>query len=321
MDRVVDELRRKFPKHTGSWRLSIPEKPYEVITGEYYDPPDRPAHHGTEFYALVNPYNAEIVATWYWNETVLSWIYTLHMYLQLGVAGHDVVGWFGVILLFITLGGLYLWWPRGRPKKSDFLMSFRAPWLQIEYLGHKLSGFYSLIVIFIVTVSGIAIVFPEEVGGLIGEAEEGTGPATTAPEPGKPGANSVGAATALRVALQRFPGAQPQMLVTPDEDMSVYRVILRQDFENFTNNLAQTRVSVDRFSGKIVEVHDHAESGIAANLLGLSYALHTGEVVGETGRVLVFLTGPVILWLYVTGVTRWLRRRRLARIRQRPTRA
>lgn len=310
LDRALIALRTEYPENTGAWRIHFPRHEQGAVVGEYYDPPQRVGVWGSVSYVIIDPHTGNTRSTWFWNETVISWIYTLHMYLQAGHIGHDLVGWSGIVLLFLSVSGMYLWWPR-RLGRSAFLMSWRADWARVEYDSHRLFGLYSLLVMLVVTITGVNIVYPRAVGAVVGifspVAPMPTGLTSTV----RAGVESLPPSAALATALQIFPGAQPQMLVTPADATGVYRVVLRQPMETFNPHTGQTQIWIDQYSGDTLHQRDPRRFNTGTALHGMTYSLHNGEAFGEAGRFIVFLTGPVLLWLYVTGITRWLRRRRL----------
>lgn len=46
------------------------------------------------------------------------------------------------------------------------------------------------------------------------------------------------------------------------------------------------------------------------------WPLHSGRVFGWTGRILVFISGLLCMLLYVTGVIRWLQKRKAKKSRR-----
>jgi uncharacterized iron-regulated membrane protein len=237
------------------------------------------------------------------------------MYLQAGEMGHDLVGWVGVLLMIATLSGLYLWWP-ARLSRAAFLMKFRGPWARIEYEGHRLAGFYSLVIVAVVTLSGLNIVFTDQVRAVIGWFSP------VAPEPEAvrsapaAGRDPVPPSRVVARAMQEFPAARLQTFITPSGPEDVYDLVMRQEMEVFNETVAQTELWIDQYSGEVLHVRDPRTFNAGTTLDSLRYSLHNGESFGEIGKFIVFMTGPVLLWLYVTGITRWLRRRRITAERE-----
>jgi uncharacterized iron-regulated membrane protein len=74
-----------------------------------------------------------------------------------------------------------------------------------------------------------------------------------------------------------------------------------------------TTVWVDQFSGEVLAVRDPNTVTAGETVLNLMWPLHNGEALGLAGRILVRIAGFVPLVLYVTGLIRWLQKRKAAR--------
>lgn len=71
-----------------------------------------------------------------------------------------------------------------------------------------------------------------------------------------------------------------------------------------------TAVYVDQYSGEVVAARDPNRYSAGETFLNVQFPLHSGEALGLPGRILVCVTGFVPLLLYVTGLMRWLQKRR-----------
>lgn len=67
---------------------------------------------------------------------------------------------------------------------------------------------------------------------------------------------------------------------------------------------------IDMDDGRVVGVrHDNGTSA-GDQFFAWQYPLHSGKAFGLTGRLLVLLGGAVTLWLCLSGLKLWRRRRR-----------
>lgn len=69
-------------------------------------------------------------------------------------------------------------------------------------------------------------------------------------------------------------------------------------------------MAVDKYSGDVLNVAGPVEGTRGDRFVYLQWFLHTGQLFGMTGRILVMLSGLAGPLLVVTGVTRWLQKRR-----------
>lgn len=69
-------------------------------------------------------------------------------------------------------------------------------------------------------------------------------------------------------------------------------------------------VVIDQYSGKILDVDDPAIGTAGEVFTHWQWPLHSGQAFGWTGRILVFLSGLACPLLFITGVIRWLQKRK-----------
>jgi uncharacterized iron-regulated membrane protein len=67
---------------------------------------------------------------------------------------------------------------------------------------------------------------------------------------------------------------------------------------------------MDRYSGNILDVDDPTIGTAGEVFTHWQWPLHSGQAFGWTGRILVFLSGLACPVLFVTGVIRWLQKRK-----------
>ena len=75
-------------------------------------------------------------------------------------------------------------------------------------------------------------------------------------------------------------------------------------------------VAIDRYSGKLLYTN-YGNRQTAGDIFDeWQLSLHSGEAFGFAGRVLWCIVGFAPLILYVTGILRWLQKRRAAKQHQ-----
>lgn len=94
------------------------------------------------------------------SETVTGFIFSFHHDLFWGGTGRTIMGVSGLLMCFILLSGLYLWWPKGRSFLSGFKLRKWRSFLQMNLELHKLSGLYTLVLMLVVTATGTYISKP-----------------------------------------------------------------------------------------------------------------------------------------------------------------
>lgn len=110
----------------------------------------------------VNPYTAEIIAM-VDHEDFFEFIDEGHRHLWLDPKyGDPIVGWGTAIFFLLLISGLVLWYPK-KWSKSNFDKSFKVKWTasfkRVNYDLHNVLGFYSLILLLVIALSGLVMSF------------------------------------------------------------------------------------------------------------------------------------------------------------------
>lgn len=315
LDRIMDTVRAAHPQRAKSWELWLPRTEQSVIYAIYDGPEEKGGAYASTLLIALNPSTGTVIQSWYWGDTLISWMYNVHAFLDLGKAGEKLVGISGVLALVSLGSGLYLWWPMGLPGRSSFTPAVRGGAARLEYDVHRLTGLYTLVLMAVISVTGAMLVFPQQAGRIISvfSPVEELHPHV----PGTPSGDGqpISITAAVAVATARFPGAELRRIHTPGSAEEAYRVVLRQDSETFNRSHTYTQVWVDQYSGRILHVTDPAQFAPGTALLSYRLAFHSGEAFGLPGRLLVSVLGALLAVLWFTGVLQWLRRRRIKRLR------
>ncbi|WP_162560152.1 PepSY-associated TM helix domain-containing protein [Methylotetracoccus oryzae] len=314
-DELLAAVQAAHPRRFGSWTLVMPERPDGVVTVWF----EKPAETYDEFYAplmvSVNPYTAEVVASRFWGDTVMTWILKLHEELFMGRFGRTVVGCVAALLLVSLATGLTLWWPgRGRVRQSLRITLPPAHSSRLLFEIHRAAGVYGALILFMVALSGLHLVFPEWLesafrsSSAMGDIHDRLDVKSEA----IPNSDPVSLGAALLIARGLFPKSPVQRLITPDTSTGSHQIWFGTPGQASAAGTAAI-VCVDQFSGHILHVERVTPRPAGDAFLNFIRALHTGQVLGTPGRLLWSLAGWVPLVLYVTGI----RRRRLRRASQR----
>jgi uncharacterized iron-regulated membrane protein len=255
----------------------------------------------------IDPYTAAVLAKdREWGEYLVSFIYNLHASLLMDDVGATIVGFVAIFLLISISTGVYLWWPRpGRLRHALTCTSSGSP-VRRHYEWHKLSGFYSAIILGMLAFTGVYLEFSDYVIQIVrlfspvqelSKAEE----IQSIPIAGAP---SLPVEQAIALARQVFPDGELRYLGLPHEDHDVYHVALHRPGEVGEAN-GQSQVWLDQYSGKALRVQDWNRFTGGETFLAWLFPLHNGEAFGLIGRWMVFTAGFVPLVLYITAVRMW----------------
>lgn len=273
----------------------------------------------------VNPYTAHVTGKLllkrsdHWlPETFIGFVFVLHYDLLLpGKISPAIVGSSAALLFISVLTGLIVWWPLTGKWWSALTIKRKASATRFNYDLHKTSGFYTLLVMLPVLFSGIYLVLPHNVASVL----ELFSPVTyrywftSTPQPKQP---PISMADAVALAKRMYPKGHPHWIYGAPEPNDTYTVCL-DDVDRPGSLLQRVCVVIDRYSGDYLDIDDPALPSVSAGEIFThwQWPLHSGQAFDMTGRILVFLTGLACPILFITGVIRWLQKRKAAKVKAR----
>lgn len=269
----------------------------------------------------VDPYTAQVtgkrlmtVSDRWLPETFIGFVFKLHYALLLpdGV-NQIVVGVSAALLIISVLTGLIVWWPLTGKWFKALTIKRNASRERFNYDLHKTSGFYTTLVMLPVLFSGIYMVLPHNVVPVL----EVFSPVTyrywfrSTPKPQPP----ITLAEAITRAQALYPKGRPHWLYAAygaDPQIATYTICL-DDVDRPGSLLQRVCVVMDRYTGNYLDIDDPALVDATAGEIFThwQWPLHSGQGFGMTGRILVCLTGLACPVIFVTGVIRWLQKRRV----------
>jgi uncharacterized iron-regulated membrane protein len=241
-----------------------------------------------------------------------GWLLRLHEALLLGDTGQLIVGTSGAFLFASLLVGLWNagWFAKWRAAAR----MARLPARRARLMGwHRLVGIVAAPALIVMVSAGIYLAFAPQLRTVLAETA-GYRP-TYKPKPqAAPPAIRLSAEQAYSVARARFPGSTLVRITLPTARSPVYFFRLLQPDDN-RRWAGTSTLAVDPASGAIVDAYDSRNGPLANRLTDAIYSVHTGDVGGVVGRLLVLLAGLSLPTLAVTGAITWFRKRRVTRER------
>jgi uncharacterized iron-regulated membrane protein len=113
--------------------------------------------------------------------------------------------------------------------------------------------------------------------------------------------------------MRVYPEAILRWIETPENQEGTYRIMLYQQGEA-SFRFPKTMVWINQYSGAVLSTRNPRQEHLGDMFMNCLHPLHNGEIAGMTGRLLVFISGFIPVILYVTGVIRWLQKRRAKRL-------
>ena len=283
------------------------------INGQTVAPGSRPQ----SLTAWLDPATGKVLDTANTRDEFVNVMHRLHGSLLITTPGlgRKIVGWMGWAMTLSSLTGLWLWWPRNN-KVVRGLRWRRSPSTMNNL--HHMFGFWILVPLLVVSLTGVYISFPNTSRALFGVAEWQAGPRPPRPVPPPPlSTQTTPIDVAVAAAAAQKPGLAVASVSLPTEGRNA---AWRVQFAPVGDGDPVTVQISDR-DGRPQKARERdAGPGAASRpdtLSPLMRKIHDGQETPFIWQLLVFLTGVAPPLLGVTGTVMWLRRRaRLAHLKK-----
>lgn len=298
----------------GTWSIEIPPDGGVITSRRYYSAPPGKTAPPPRMVTL-DPVTLEVLRDAHWNDTFFTWIYDLHMYLQIGATGtigQTGMGIAALLMLVMFFAGLGNWLlPPGTLRAKFRLRWNKTTRARRMYDAHKLIGGCTIALLTLTVATGALISLPDQVRATLNRFSP--------LKPAEPSVRSTLVASSQRIALDKiiahglayFPGSRVVWVDVPMLPTGTYDLEIRQAGAPMTR-FPRTHLYLDQYSGAVLAVYDPKRDDAGDTILNWLVPLHDGKAFGLVGRVWVMLLGLVPIAMVATGFARW-RQKRAAR--------
>lgn len=238
----------------------------------------------------VNPYTNEVLGYRDQNTNFMSVVLSFHRTLLLGHLGEEIIFWNACVFLVMLVSGLFLWWPRRRKQIRQAATIKKNASSKRRYFDlHSVGGFYAFIPLLFIVVTGIDMA----AGG------------STAPKKKSKSAGIAFAASNYDSALHQSYKGEPMESIRvnlPKDSNDVIAVSIRYATSNLRK---QTNFVYDRYSVQPLQMDRWQEKSFRQRFFGSDYEIHTGRILGLSGKLIMFFAALIAASLPVTGFLLW----------------
>ncbi len=268
------------------------------------------------YYVFINPYSGKILHHQNMRSDFFITVQFLHMYLLLPKPiGQPIVDIAVIVFVVLLITGLILWWPRKRAqRKQAFTIKFRSRWRRVNYDLHNVMGFYVFIIALIIAITGLSMGYDWVKDAIKTTANLGK----TYSSDQEKAFKSDTAKTALLTlnqlidnsynkAKQSSPEAAMFTTFLPQKKDAVISVTAYKTQLHFYK---RNEYYFDQYSGTLLKEKPHESKSPGAKMNAMNYDLHTGQILGITGKIIAFLASLAAASLPITGFMVWLGRKK-----------
>lgn len=304
---VASIVKAKFPEHQLT-NIFLPESENHSYQGYL-----QKNEEYTRF--LVHPYTGEILlAEDTKRGSVLRWLQHIHFYLLMGKFGFWVNGFGGISLFVLCVTGIAIWWAGKKNWKKRLVINRKANWKKFNWDLHNVVGFWTLLFLMILAVTGAYFSFPNTYRAAVGFFAPIKGgkniPEIAAPRPEQKATSEDFIRSAQEVVPERAAGR----IIYPADATKPARVFLYEGAikEYWRVNI----VYLNPNTAEVLKVEHYAEQSTGDMVMFWFGKLHFGRFGGVPVKVLWVIFGLSLPILFVTGFAMWWNRVVAKRLRE-----
>jgi uncharacterized iron-regulated membrane protein len=243
------------------------------------------------------------------------WVLDGHFYLWLPpTIGQPVVATATLVFVVMMITGIILWWPKNKAaRKQRFSVKWQAKWRRKNYDLHNVLGFYMTWVVIFIALTGLVWGFQWFAKAAYWSV--GGEKSTVYVEPLSDTTQKAMYAQPVDVIWDRLkPEAAKVAIIEmhfPTSDTGAIEAALNADKKTywqtdyrFYDQYTLKEIPVSHVWGRI----DEAKT--ADKIFRMNYDIHTGAILGLTGKFIAFFASLIAASLPVTGFMIWMGRKK-----------
>ena len=310
LEAILGAARASLPGSSAT-RITVPERPGEPATIRFRTNSAQRGDNDRGHLVFIDPVSLQILGQIERPRAarIFNTMRTLHATLYVRtISDRSFVGWMGIALILICISGLVLWWPRIGKWRGAFGVAQDARGLRLFHDLHSAVGFWSLIVLLVVSISGLYLSFPRtfrDMVGMVMPLGQFFDEPSIADTPPADFSSDLDQAVARTLSLVPQSELRDiQLAIRPGGVM-----VINLSPRNLGAGALQITVSSDPETGQVVYIDDPRVYALGERVVHWQRWLHSGLGLGIIWRVVVFISGFLPLFLAITGIWMWLLKR------------
>ena len=250
-----------------------------------------------------NQFTGDVLGTESDRNNFVGYVHDFHLRLMMGDTGGKIVSLAAVLLLFLSLSGILLWWPR-----KLLTVNWSAQTKKLNFELHQALGIYLSLFLVIFAITAIVIHWENEATRLANKIINSASlPASPRTQALTPNAVTLSPDRLLSIAEATIPGAHATWILLVGNPV---RIAMK--YPEDRTPAGRTNVYIDAYSGIVVYQLNSRTGPLGYRMVKLwNREIHTGDIGGFPTRILVCIISLMLPVMAVTGpLIRWNRWRR-----------
>lgn len=258
--------------------------------------------------ALFDAHFGERIQQWEPGDTLVSFLFEVHVRLFSGETGHTIVGVTGILLCVMALTGIWIWWPRRKRMPVRNLLPKRTSNLSL-IKAHAANGVVWGTFALFLGFSGAAIVFHGPAQGALNALLGESGPTRPTVTPVLNAySENIHWDSVLTASSLAFPDGELRFIFPPQNAGEPVTLRIRGGSELHPNG--RSYLVVHPQTGEVLETIDASTTGLGPTVFNALYPLHSGKTGWPGHRLILVLAAVALIYMSVSGLWVFLRRRR-----------
>ncbi|KKO89551.1 hypothetical protein AAW12_18050 [Sphingobacterium sp. Ag1] len=262
------------------------------------------------WYAYINPYTGALLSKGRQSDRFFQKTLDIHRFLLVEKIGSTLTGISALAAFFLTLSGIYLWWPKNKSMlKQRVTMKMAASLKRKIWDFHAVGGFYASLFLIIFTLTGLTWSFDwynKQFYKVLGSPQK-----STKEKIGNINNQAFSDYLVLDTIYQQLNSLYPSsgnIIITFPEKKDLAFALTKENFSNATLQINQA--FFDSKSGQLLKNNPLEKLPLAQQAQRMMKSIHMGSIFGLPSKIIVFLAVTLATSLPITGIWIWLNKRR-----------
>jgi uncharacterized iron-regulated membrane protein len=267
----------------------------------------------------IDPYTGQVVKNENTKYEFFTVVLRLHRNLLLNrEVGTTIIGISVLIFVLLLISGIVLWWPKNkRSIKSRISLEWKRTtrWKRKNYDLHNVPGFYSMLLLLIIALTGLVWSFDWFDHSVQWIANGGAKPAKQ--KALFSDTTGVGSGMPIDIVYAYLTDTDPDAvelsLNFPEKAKGVITASARHQVHS---RYRAVRYQFDQYTGKPLSIATFGQKSGGEKLRAMNYDIHTGSILGLPGKILACFASLISASLPITGFMIWYGRRKKKPVRK-----